>query len=225
MMFTPVWIISVSVLIVSFLGIIFSALLFSKPVDEYKFSFMRIFPFEVIRTAEKNAKYYTFSAYLFSGMCFSPLIIFVGKASSLSALNPLSVLITCLLGLAALCFVFLNVFDVTHVKPHLAIFTIFASLVILSGALIFVRGLAAYKTLLSHGSKEILILVTQILAAISVVYNLVIIVNPKLLTWAKLDAVDGTYKRPKRFVLAYCEWGLLLGLFINELIFFVQLLK
>lgn len=224
-MFTVSWIVSVAILVISFLGIVFSAKFFTKPVDEYKFSFMRIFPFEVVKNAENYGKFYSFSMYLFAGMCFSPLIIIVSQKSDLSALNPMSILLACLLGLAGLCFVFLNIFDVTHVKPHLSLFVVFAGLVILTGALLFVRGLTAYKTFADHGHNEVLFIVTEILAGLSVIYSLLIVVNPKLMSWARLDNVDGTYKRPKRFVLAYSEWALLLALFFNELIFFVQLLK
>ena len=224
-MFTITWIISVVLLIVSFGGIVLSALLFTKPVDEHKFSFMRVFPFEALKIKENSGKFYSFFTYLFAGLCFSPLLIIVGQESDLSALNPLSILITCCLGLAGLCFIFLNVFDVTHVKPHLSLFVVFAGLIILSGALIFSRGMTAYNTYADHGHKEIVFLLTEILAGLSVIYSLLLILNPKLRSWAVLDNVDGEYKRPKRFVLAYSEWGLLLALFFNEIVFFIQLLK
>ena len=224
-MFSVTWIVSVSLLVVSFAGIVISALMFAKPVDEYKFSFMRMFPFEVGRTAENNRKFYSFFVYLFAGLCFAPLVIIVGGKSDLNALKPMSILTTCALGLGGLCFIFLNIFDVTHVKPHLSLFTVFAALVILSGGLIFARGMTGYKIYLDHNHQEIIFLVTEILAGLSVVITLLLLVNPKLRLWAKLDNVDGTYKRPKYFVLAYSEWGLLTLLFFNELVFFVQLLK
>ena len=116
------WIISVSILFVSFLGIVFTAKFLAKPVDKYNVSFMRMFPFEIVRTAENYGKYYSFSSYLFAGMCFSPIIVLVGSSTKLSNLYPVSILISCILGLAGLCFVFLNIFDVTHVKPHLTLF-------------------------------------------------------------------------------------------------------
>jgi hypothetical protein len=102
---------------------------------------------------------------------------------------------------------------------------VFTGLIILSGSLIFARGLTAYKTFAEHGHQEMLFLITEILAGLSVVYSLLFVVNPKLRIWPRLDNVNGEYKRPKRFVLAYSEWGIFLALFLNELIFFVQLLK
>ena len=105
-MVSVTWIVLFSILAVSILGIIFTAVIFTKPVDDQKVSFMRIFPFEVVRTAEKEGKYYSLSTYLFAGMCFSPLISIIGEETKLRDLNPLTILIVCVLGLAALCFIF-----------------------------------------------------------------------------------------------------------------------
>ena len=223
-MFSISWIISVSLLMVSFFAVVATAKFLSKPVDEYRVSFMRMFPFEMLRTAENNGKFYSFSTYLFSGLCFTPIIVIVEEMTKLSELNPLSILIACILGLAGLCFVFLNIFDVTHVKPHLIIFGLFASLTLLGGALISVRGFVGYDIFLKHGNTEILFLVTAGLAELVVVFVLILMFNPKLRIWAKLDQVDGKYVRPKRFPLAYSEWGLLLSLFLFEILYFIQLL-
>ena len=223
-MFTVTWIVSVSILLVSFLGIVFTARFLAKPVDKYNVSFMRMFPFEIARTAENNGKFYSFSTYLFAGMCFSPIIVIVETTTKLINLNPLSIFIACLLGLAGLCFVFLNIFDVTHVKPHLTIFGIFALLTLLSCALVSVRGFVAFDTFRKHGSVEAIFMVSASLAAVIALFVLLVIMNPKLKTWAKLDQVDGEYVRPKRFPLAYSEWAILLALFLIEISYFIQLL-
>ena len=223
-MFTVSWIVSVSILLVSFLAIVFTAKFLAKPVDKYNVSFMRMFPFEMARTAENNVKFYIFFTYLFAGMCFSPIVVIVETTSKLSNLNPLSIFIVCLLGLAGLCFVFLNIFDVTHVKPHLTIFAIFALLTLLSGALVATRGFVAFDTFKKHGSTELLLVISASLSAFVSFLSLFIIMNPKLKSWARLDQIDGEYVRPKRFTLAYSEWAILLALFLIEIIYFVQLL-
>ena len=223
-MFTISWVLSVVIIVIGFSGIVLSAKLLSKPIDEYKFSFMRIFPFEVINASGDNSRFYSFSSYLFSGMCFSPILLVISEQSSLKTLNPMSILLACVLGLAGLCFIFLNIFDATHVKAHLSLFTVFAFLIILSSTLIFSRGLIAYNIFKEHGKQEYIFLISQILSGITFVFALLIIFNPKLKTWAVLEERDGQYHRPKRFVLAYSEWALLLTLFINELIYFLQLL-
>lgn len=223
-MFSVSWIISVSLLLLSFFGIVFTAKLFAKPVDEHKVSFMRMFPFEMAKTAENYGKFYSFSTYLFSGICFTPIIVIVEGTSKLSNLNPLSIFIACLLGLTGLCFIFLNIFDVTHVKAHLTLFGIFASLTLLTSVLISFRGIIAYDLCLKHGSQELILLITGILSGVVALLCLLIMLNPKLKLWARLDQIDGEYVRPKRFPLAYSEWGLLLALFITEVLYFIQLL-
>ena len=218
------WIISVSILFVSFLGIVFTAKFLAKPVDKYNVSFMRMFPFEIVRTAENYGKYYSFSSYLFAGMCFSPIIVLVGSSTKLSNLYPVSILISCILGLAGLCFVFLNIFDVTHVKPHLTLFGIFALLTLLSSSLVTTRGFVAFDVYRKHGTSEVLFLISASLSALIAFFVIFIIMNPKLKTWPKLDQVDGEYVRPRRFVLAYSEWAILLALFLTEISYFLQLL-
>ena len=218
------WIISVSILLVSFLGVVFTAMFLAKPVDQYKVSFMRMFPFEMAKTAENNGKFYSFSTYLFSGLCFSPILVIVEGTSKLANLNPLSIFIACVLGLGGLCFVFLNIFDVTHVKPHLTLFGVFASLTLLSSILVSIRGIVAYDIFMRHGSQELLLLISGILSGVVALFAVLIMGNPKLRLWAKLDQIDGEYFRPKRFPLAYSEWGLLLVLFLTEVLYFTQLL-
>ena len=223
-MFTVSWIVSVSILVLSFLGTVFAARFLAKPVDEYDVSFLRMFPFEMARNAKNNGKFYSFSTYLFSGMCFSPIAVIVESTQKLISLNPLSILISCILGLAGLCFVFLNVFDVTHVKPHLVLFGIFACLTLLGGALVTIRGFVAYDLFLKHGTKEFIFLISAISAELVLVFVLILVLNPKLKVWAKLDQVNGKYVRPKKFPLAYSEWGIFLSLFLIEAIYFFQLL-
>ena len=218
------WIVSVSILMLSFLGIVFCAKFLAKPVDKYSVSFMRMFPFEMVRTAENNRKFYCFSSYLFAGMCFSPIIVIMEATTRLSNLLPVSILVSCVLGLAGLCFVFLNIFDVTHVKPHLTLFGIFASLTLLASAIVTTRGFVAFDIYRKHGTVEALFIISGAVSGLVSLFTLFIIMNPKLKTWARLDQVDGEYVRPKRFTLAYSEWAILLALFLTEMSYFLQLL-
>lgn len=218
------WIVSVSILMLSFLGIVFCAKFLAKPVDKYNVSFMRMFPFEMARTAENNGKFYSFSSYLFAGMCFSPIIVIMETTTRLSNLLPVSILVSCVLGLAGLCFVFLNIFDVTHVKPHLTLFGIFALLTLLASAIVSTRGFVAFDIYRKHGTIEVLFIISASLSVLVSLFTLFIIMNPKLKSWARLDQVDGEYVRPKRFTLAYSEWAILLALFLTEISYFLQLL-
>ena len=223
-MISITWIISFSIFLVSFFGIVLSTLFFAKSVDEYKFSFMRMFPFEVVRTSEKNSRYYLLSTYLFSGMCFSPLILISEGTGKLANLDMLSILITCLFGLAALCFLFLNIFDATHVKAHLSLFTIFACLTLLAGVLVTVRGFVAFDLFKKHGTTNYFLIVLAAIEELVIPFILIIIFNPNLRFWARLDKVEDKYVRPKKFPLAYSEWGILLSLFLLEIGYFIQLI-
>lgn len=227
MSFTVTWIFSVSLLVLSFFAIIFIAKFFTKPLDERNFSFMRIFPFEVVKHSDKFSRFYSSFTYLFSGMCFTPLIVLLEEPNKLSALNPLSIIICVLLGLSSVIFVFLHIFDVTHVKAHLVLFSIFSILILLTSALLFSRALTAFNTCKRYGNEESIFIVCEVFEALIFLFVILILFNPKLKTWARLDQVSGEknkYVRPKKFVLAYSEWALFILLFSNELLYFVQLL-
>ena len=223
-MFSVSWIVCVVLLAVSFFGIILCAKFFAKPVDDMKVSLMRMFPFEVAKNNENIGKLYSFFTYLFSGLCFSPIIVIIEKSSNLSNLNPLSIFVACLLGLAGLCFVFINIFEVIHVKPHLIAFGIFASLTLLSSALVTVRGFIAFDIYQQHGTFEYMLLIPSVLSGVVALFVILIVLNPKLKMWARLDKVENEYVRPKRFPLAYSEWGLIIALFLTEVLYFIQLL-
>jgi len=222
-----IWILSVVLLSASFAAILVFAKLFTKPFDEENFSFLRVFPFEVIKNSPKEGIFYSISSYVFAIMCFSPILLVIENTSSFKDLNQISIIISSILCLAGVAFVFLSTFEVVHVKTHLILFTISVFFILLSGALITTRAYIAYSACNKYGRKEPLLFVDGIFGLISVLATLVLVFNPKLFNWAKLEKVQGqenTYKRPKRFALAYSEWGLLVLLYANELIFFVQLL-
>lgn len=226
MNFSPTWILSVSLLLVGFLGIVLSAVLFSKPIDDDKFSFMRNFPFEAQKHSS-NGRFFELSTYLFSIMCFSPLFVYQDVSFEISFLNETSIFISCAMGLAAVAFIFLVIFDATHTKTHIYLFGLFVLLTFFSSVLIFVRGVVGYSNYLNFGKKEPIFIVCEVLSALITIFILLVAFNPKLSNWAKLEksAKDSNeYVRPKKFALAYSEWAILLALMLNELTFFIELL-
>ena len=221
------WILSVILITLTFLSIIFVAAFTTSKIDEEKFSFLRVFPFETRKKSVRNGKPYLWLIYTFSILCFLPLIYIATTKTSLVSLNSLSILIGVLLGLDAIIFVFVNIYDVTHVKAHLNLFICFAFVSLLCSALIFARSCVAYKTFMKYNRESPLLFVSEICSGIMTISVMIICLNPKLKTWAKLDTLEGEnviYKRPKKFVLAYSEWALFLSIFINEILYFVQLL-
>lgn len=227
MNFTPTWIISVAVFIACFLAIIFIAKFLTKSFDNISFSFMRVFPFEVPLHQEKTESIYRTLTYLFGVMSFTPLFSLINNEGNLSNFKGMSILICCLFGLDGICFIFLHIFDVTHVKVHLAIFGLFGCLILLSSALTCVKGLLEYKTLLDHAESMPILLISGVFAGIFALLTICLLLNPKLMVWAKLDKVEGeveSYVRPRKFPLAYTEWGLFLIMFLSECMMFLELL-
>lgn len=227
MNFTPTWIISVVLFIACFFAIIFIAKFLTKTFENISFSFMRVFPFEVPLHQEKTESIYRTITYLFGAMSFTPIFSLMGNDGVLSNFRTFSILICCLFGLAGICFIFLHVFDVTHVKVHLTIFGLFGCLILLGSALTCVKGLLEYKTMLDHAEKIPVLLISGVFAGIFALLTLCLLLNPKLMVWAKLDKVEGeveTYVRPKKFPLAYTEWGLFLLMFLSESMMFLELL-
>lgn len=223
MNFTAGWIISVCLLVVGFFGIIIFARLFSEPIDKEKFSFMRVFPYEAV----KNNKYYEICCYLFALVCFSPFFVFPSVSREFAFLDQTSIFITCALGLAGLAFVFLNVFGANHSKAHIYLFGGFVIFTFFGSVLLFLRAVVAYSNYLNFGQKEAVFIVAEVLSTLVTAFILYIAFNPRLGSWAKLEKLVGddlSYVRPKKFVLAYSEWAILLALFIDELIFFLELL-
>lgn len=221
------WIISIIVSTIIFVTILLIGAFFTKPIDEEKNSFMRIFPFEVLKHSLNNGTIYRTLIYIFSVLCFLPLLLVTEGTGSLSNLDSMSIIICAILGLDGIAFLFINIFDVTHVKAHLTLFTLFSALTMLGGALILARACVAYKTFIKYGNDGTLVLICGILTSIVLVFSLFISLNPKLKEWARLEEIPGekiTYKRPKKFVLAYSEWAFFLSLFLFEILYFVQLL-
>ena len=222
-----IWILSIVFVSVIFIGIFILAKFFTKPIDEENNSLLRIFPFEAKKNSIFQGNLYLIFIYLFSILCFSPIILITDGLGSLENLKTLSLIISVILGLNGIVFVFINIFDVTHVKAHLYLFTLFSFLSMLEAALIFVRSCVGYKLFLEHGNQNIGLLISMILSGILFLLVVIICVNPKLKSWAKLEEIPGenvTYKRPKKFVLAYSEWALFLSLFISEILYLFQLL-
>lgn len=221
------WILSISLIGISFVGIIVLAKFLSKPIDDENISLLRTFPFEAKNNSIFKGNIYLIFIYIFSILCFSPLFLITDGLGSLENLKALSLIIAGILGLNGIIFVFVNIFDVTHVKVHLYLFTLFAFLSMLEIALIFARAFVAYKVFIEHGNQSPVLLINMIFSGILFLLVAIICLNPKLKSWAKLEEIPGdklSYKRPKKFVLAYSEWALFISLFLSEILYFFQLL-
>lgn len=226
MVFSPIWIFSVAVYFATFLAIVLIAKFVTKPFDNIEFSFKRVFPFEVPKHLGGFSEPYKILLYLFSAMCFVPAFTLASNYGRFQNVSVLSIVVVCVYGLAGICFVFLNFFEVTHVNAHIKIFVVFLSLTLLGNALTTTNGFMLYKVCLDHGNNMIILPICAGIAGLFALILIFIAFNPNLMNWAKLEKVEGEenkYVRPKKFALAYSEWAIFLLLFLGELCFLFEL--
>ncbi|MCQ2801378.1 MAG: hypothetical protein MJ222_01820 [Bacilli bacterium] len=223
MHFTPIWIITFCVFLVSVLTIVFLAKFATKPVDSYGFSFKRVFPFEVINR-EQNSLPYRILLCVFVAASFAPLFNLFQSYGQIENIQGLSIAICCIYGLAAICFAFLHYFDATHTLAHLILFVLFLCLTLLGNALAAVKGFAVYDTYAKHDQKMYSALVGGIISGVMAICGVILSINPKLKNWAYLTKTDTGIERPKVFVLAYSEWLSFFMLAIGEAAYFFVLL-
>lgn len=217
-----IWFLSISLLVISFLAIVFIAKIFTNSFDGIKFSFMRVFPYEVIENNEKFPLIYKGFLYLFSIICIFPLFALASEKVQFNAFYLASIMLT----FSGVCFVFLNFFDATHTKAHLLLFVLFGCFCLLgnlinaSVTLTYLLNERFYET-----NKSFAILKISI-SIILALLQITIYVNPKLKDWAKLDKNEaGQLSRPKRFPLAYSEWATLLVLFLSVVNLYISILR
>lgn len=217
-----IWILSISIFLLSFLAVVLVARFFTKPFDGINFSFLRVFPSEVLENTENQSTLYKLCLFLLTFMSFSPCFVLIGNG-----FPPLFLLVSILFGMSGICFLFLNIFNPSHVKVHLLLFVLFACLTFLS-CLAACFAILLAKDIPDNDANYGFVIAKAIAVACVSFIELVVVVNPKLKNWAQLDKTSGTeatFTRPKKFPLAYSEWATLLLLIVGETIFFIGLIK
>ncbi len=211
-----------------FLPLAFSAFaLFSKKKSNDAFSFRSYFSYELFSSEKKDFSYYILRiigglAYLcpvLSGIY--GLILVSSRGDSTSSFFVGS--FTFFAFLFALFEYLLTYFDLSYEKRHLSFFFLSgSSLIIFSGMAAFYF-LAIYRNIYLPSSLFIVIALFLI-----VLLSVAVLLNPKLKDWGKMEKVtknDGSvgYVRPKRFILPYSEWALLLMAFLSNILIIVGL--
>lgn len=124
----------------------------------------------------------------------------------------------CLLGLvASLSHYFLSFIDLSFAKAHFILFFVEAAALILFAAMNGFYFSSIYRNL-----SEPSYLFVAILSFVYMLIALLILVNPKMKDWAKMEKKvdekgEATYTRPKRFVLPYSEWAIYLLLVLSNI--------
>ena len=212
-----IWLIVLVFIIVAFAGFIAFGYLSTKD-DQEKYSFTRNFPFEINKSPVSR----TFS-YLCGGFAFLPLTFILPLYSDFGTLGFYSVFIVCVFGFTALAASALVNLPTTYLKPHIVLSTIVMALAFLCAALTTIYSVLVCNISMRSGHSGGLQIAFAAIAGLLAIGMPVLILNPKLAKWAKLEEVivdnQKAYTRGKFFPLAYSEWAALLVIFLSELLF------
>ena len=223
MQFTPIWIVTLCVYLVSVLAIVILSKFTAKPVDSYDFSFKRMFPFEVLNRSEKPLPYKILLC-VFVATSFAPIFNLFTNYGQIANVQGISIAICCIFGLASICFAFLHYFDATHTMVHLTLFVLFLCLTLLGNALAAIKGFAVYSAYAKHDQNLYCSIVGGAICALCALACVILSINPKLKNWPNLEKLDDGYARPKVFILAFSEWLVFFLLAIGEASYFLVLL-
>ena len=195
-----------------------------------EFSLLRNFPYEF---GQMNPDiYHVFRPMMFAltGLAFSPLFVIVPLSKDFGDLAFLTIFITCIFGLTAITNSLLFFFDARYTKTHMILVTCSMCLTMLSNALATLLSILVYKTYLDMSENHLSSLIFAIVSGLLTIAMLVLVINPKLSNWAKLEIQDNgngekTYSRGKVFILALSEWLTIALSLIGELIFLFSIIK
>lgn len=222
------WIIFLILYVMSFVALIIFRFLLSG--DNIEYSYKRNFPCEIITSGSKMVPTYKIFLFIFAGLSFAPLFCILPKIGEFGSIGWLAILISILYGFCGVFIAAIHIFEAKFIKVHSIIATIFFSLTMLSSALSAVFSLLVFQVnnRFNLGSASSMIYMGLFIAI--TLFTLIIVINPKLKEWTKLEKVklpDGSlgYDRPKVFILALSEWVVILAAVVSELLFFLSLIK
>ena len=123
-----------------------------------------------------------------------------------------------------LSFVLINLIEPKFIRQHTLISTIYLASCFGILAMISIFGILLFTT-----TGRILPLIIGIITTLLSILQILIILNPKLKDWAKLEAfVDENkninYRRPKIFILALSEWLTFLLSTIGLILFLIVII-
>lgn len=226
--FNLIWLFLTLFVFISPLIFVVAGVLLFRRDEKEQYSFYNRFPYELLYD-EKNklkSQYIPFIVILLIGS-LSPLGAIIPEGSK----NPLFgylFLISFLSVLSMIFFISLILTPVRFYKEHQIIFIIYLSITTLFSASVMIL-----STVFSFKDATIISpvhLFYAILSLLNLIVLIILIFNPKLKNWAKLDKEvkdDGTLvlTRPKFFALAYTEWVAFLIQNISLLILMLSLLN
>ncbi len=221
------WIITIIIYAVAFLVEIFLGFI-SIHLGKTKYSPFRNFPCELVCDFSKGYlfKIGNIICSVSSLLLIAIVIVYKDEFGELYVLTLLIGAFICLVHLFSISLINISVF---YVKEHSIISSIYMALSFFISIMtsFYCYYLSYLYKMQSTGSNYHLSL--GIISTIFSLISLIILFNPKLKNWAKLDkdtrGQEAIYSRPKYFPLAYSEWGMILISFISGLIFILSLIS
>ncbi len=222
--FNLIWILLFIIYILSFIAVMLFSFFFKDKENKQPFSFFNCFPFEYFSNRKLDPL-----LYVFSFISFCPLFLIIPTFGEMGNLAIFNLFIACFFGLAGITFTFVSKVSTTYLKTHFKLATLLFAFAFLLSALVSLHFFLDYEVYSHIASNGMLYLLLGILSALFALGMLVLLFNPKLKDWYKLDSrsVDGDtiYSRQKFVSLAYTEWLSILIIFLSEVLFFISLLK
>ncbi|MFA5686725.1 MAG: hypothetical protein WCZ47_00290 [Bacilli bacterium] len=220
----PLWITSITFLILSFISMIAFGLINFFEEQKVKYSFLQMFPYEL--SSQSRGKYYILHRlflYFYVAFSLTPALLLFMKYQSYQQLSSFLLFVNVLFIIQAIIFLSLNIIEARFIKTHATIATLYFAFSLLSsgGASIFLINLY-----INSSDNLVTQLVIGVLLVLISILLLVIMLNPRLKNWPQLEQVnniDGTQslKRPKIFILAFSEW---LVVFLNFIAYLLILI-
>ena len=223
-----IWILSIS-----FFGLVsltlVSFILFSL-IKKSDLSIFRNFPYEFANKGNQELAIYRPFLYVLCIAAFTPLFFITPLSAEFGDFAFLTIFVTCVFGLATIANMLLFFFDARYTKTHMVLVTVSMCLSLLSNGLTTLLGVLLFKNYHDRGVTYLPSLIIAILAFVFVLAVLVLIFNPKLTKWAKLETNkdsngEVTVSRGKIFILAFSEWLTIFLTTLGELLFFLVLIK
>ena len=225
----PFWIVIIASLIgiglIFFLATLITNLIFKK------YSFLRHFPEEILSKDNKAMIPLRILQYAFVVPSLLIIVfIFIYRQYFSNDLLVLEAIMGALIFLMSLLHIVLSYIPSRNTKPHFVISTIHFSGTFLTSAMVAFNGYYFANLYNSQSTGSVYHLALGIIATILVIGTLVMMFNPKITTWYKMDTTqneDGSVSvsRPKIFILAFSEWLSMLLSFLTGIVFILELVK
>lgn len=221
------WIIVLIIFVVGFLVELFFIFLLSH-IDKIKYSLFRNCPSELI-DGFPHGYLFKYVNLISSLISISFIALIVVYKEEFGDLYILTILIASFISLTNLLSISLVNISIFYTKQHSIISSIYMALSFFVTLMVSFYSFYLSSLYMRYSTGSAYHLSLGIISSLFSVLSLIILFNPKLKNWAKLDKIKSNdeviYTRPKYFPLAYSEWVMIALSFVSGIIFLLSLLN